>query len=112
MSCYERCDSQQVCRNDSTLFDLGYNFEAGGVEEAIQRRKILDLYRTVQELGYDFKKMSNRYDGSRPKDAFEIIKFLRRMSIPWEEQVMRDLVQYGTLEDHIKSLERESWLFP
>ncbi|GFH55529.1 hypothetical protein CTEN210_12005 [Chaetoceros tenuissimus] len=79
-------------------FDLGHNFEALEIEKVIRGTNNLDVYRTVHELGFDFKTMSNWYDESRPRDAFEIIKFFRSVSIPWEKQVMRDFVTYGTIE--------------
>ena len=31
-------------------------------------------------------------------DYFEIVKFLRSISVPWDDGIMKDIVKYGTLE--------------
>ncbi|GFH59795.1 hypothetical protein CTEN210_16271 [Chaetoceros tenuissimus] len=82
--------------------DLG----TGGLEfswhvEAIRETKCLDVYRKVHELGYDFKELQKWYDQRKPweiKDSFEIIMFLRSVSVPWSEKVMTDILQHGTLD--------------
>ncbi|GFH46352.1 hypothetical protein CTEN210_02826 [Chaetoceros tenuissimus] len=83
-------------------FDLGYILQGYGVREAIRESKSLDVYRKVHELGYNFEEMKNWYNHQRRpweiKDSFEIIKYLNSVSTPWNERVMRDFVQYGTLE--------------
>lgn len=82
-------------------FDLGFNFQAYGVQEAIRETKNLEVYRKVHELGYDFKEMKKWYNQRQPwdiKDSFEIIKYLSSVSTQWTEKVMLDIVEYGTLE--------------
>ncbi|GFH44734.1 hypothetical protein CTEN210_01208 [Chaetoceros tenuissimus] len=86
-------------------FDLGYNnLGIYGVEVAIKETQSVAVFRLMYELGYDFgrfkiKKWHSILRGSNyTADYFEIIRFLRSISIPWDDGFMKDIVQYGTLE--------------
>ncbi|GFH50864.1 hypothetical protein CTEN210_07340 [Chaetoceros tenuissimus] len=82
-------------------FGLGEWLGFSCSEEAIRETRSLDVYRKMHELGYDFKELRKWYDEGKPweiRDSFEIIKFLRSVSVPWSEKVMRDILQYCTLE--------------
>ena len=80
-------------------FDLGYDdFDSYSVEIAIKETKSVEVFRLLHELGYEFGEMKSWYEKYVMKDYFEIIKFLRSISIPWNDNIMKDIVKYGTLE--------------
>ena len=80
--------------------DLGYHFDVYHIEDTIKRTKSIELYSALYDLGFDFERISwsawcESYDMNH---SFEFIKFLRSKSIPWDENMMLDIVRYGTLE--------------
>ncbi|GFH61276.1 hypothetical protein CTEN210_17752 [Chaetoceros tenuissimus] len=80
-------------------FDLGYdNLNIYAVEEAIKKTKSVEVFRLLHELGYEFGEMKRWHDKYDMKDYFEIIKFLRSISIPWNDNIMNEIVEYGTME--------------
>ncbi|GFH47869.1 hypothetical protein CTEN210_04345 [Chaetoceros tenuissimus] len=79
-------------------FDLGYdNFNAYGVKNAIENTGSVEVFRLMYELGYEFSEMKEWF-AYKVAEYFEIIKFLRSISIPWCGDIMKHIVGGGTLE--------------
>lgn len=83
-------------------FDLGYNnLGIYGVKVAMKETKSVEVFRLMYELGFEFRGIRKWFSGFHTKciaDYFEIIKFLRSISIPWDDGIMEEIVKYGTLE--------------
>ncbi|GFH55525.1 hypothetical protein CTEN210_12001 [Chaetoceros tenuissimus] len=64
------------------------------------RRKSVELYRLLHEVGHEFGGRMKKWIGYSNDIAenFEIIKFLHSISIPWDDEIMKDIVAKGTLE--------------
>ncbi|GFH46249.1 hypothetical protein CTEN210_02723 [Chaetoceros tenuissimus] len=79
--------------------DLGYNnLNAYDIDYAIKRSKSVKVFRFMHELGYEFEGMTRYYSSNEIVDYFEIIKFLRSISYPWDDDIINDIVEYGSLE--------------
>ncbi|GFH55569.1 hypothetical protein CTEN210_12045 [Chaetoceros tenuissimus] len=81
-------------------FDLGYNdLNSYGVEGAIRLTKSVEVFRLMYELGYEFGDMKDWCSyGHDIAEYFEIMKFLRSISVPWDDDIMKAIVEFGTLE--------------
>ncbi|GFH55542.1 hypothetical protein CTEN210_12018 [Chaetoceros tenuissimus] len=79
-------------------FDIGFDDLRGdSVQDAIKETKSVEVFRKMYELGYEFRGIKEWYCRASP-EHFEIIKFLRSISIPWNDGIMKDIVADGTLE--------------
>ncbi|GFH55568.1 hypothetical protein CTEN210_12044 [Chaetoceros tenuissimus] len=78
--------------------DIGYN-NLDDVQYAISWSMSVEVFRFMYELGYDFGgEMKRWYDSKSKGDYLEIMKFLRSISIPWDDGIMKHIVENGTLE--------------
>lgn len=70
------------------------------LKNAIKASENIKVYRLVHEIGFRFNGTMKEWISCsyRITEYFDIIKFLRSISIPWDDEIMKDIVQYGTLE--------------
>lgn len=79
-------------------FDEGFNrVQNNFVQEALKQTKDVKVFRLMYDLGYDFRGIGGWYH-TASAEYFEIFKFLRSISIPWDDDIMRKIVKLGTLE--------------
>ncbi|GFH55527.1 hypothetical protein CTEN210_12003 [Chaetoceros tenuissimus] len=66
---------------------------------AIKASENMEVYRLVHELGFEFKGTMKEWIccSYRIAEYFDIMKFLRSISIPWDNEIMKYIVQYGTV---------------
>ncbi|GFH55536.1 hypothetical protein CTEN210_12012 [Chaetoceros tenuissimus] len=80
-------------------FDLGYDYlTTDCVRDAIKVTKSVEVVRKMHEMGMEFGEVKNWYSTYSMEDYFEIIKFLRSISVPWGDEIMKDILEFGTLE--------------
>ncbi|GFH55540.1 hypothetical protein CTEN210_12016 [Chaetoceros tenuissimus] len=79
-------------------FDEGFNrVQNTLVQEALKEIKNVKVFRLMYDLGYDYRGIDGWYH-TASAEYFEIIKFLRSISIPWDDDILREIVEHGTLE--------------
>ncbi|GFH46247.1 hypothetical protein CTEN210_02721 [Chaetoceros tenuissimus] len=80
-------------------YSLGYNdLLQHSIEEAIIEARNKEVFRVMHDLGYDFGWIDERWCTACADYNFEIIKFLRSISVPWYDDFMKEIVKFGTLE--------------
>ncbi|GFH46250.1 hypothetical protein CTEN210_02724 [Chaetoceros tenuissimus] len=80
-------------------FNLRYNgLNSYIVESAIRQTANVEVYRLVYELGYEFSNIETWLGFACLMADLEIIKFFRSISAPWDDDIINDIVEYGSLE--------------
>ncbi|GFH55526.1 hypothetical protein CTEN210_12002 [Chaetoceros tenuissimus] len=80
-------------------FDKGYSIEESEHRYDIKDAKSVEMYRFLHELGFEFTGGINTWvNGYCIEQEIDILKFLRSISIPWDDKIMKDIAAYGTLE--------------
>lgn len=87
---------KSIYKNDP-IHSRYLSLDSDEVYMAMERGVNLESYRTLYNFGFHFEK-NYCCDSSDMVYSFEVIKFLRRKVIPWENGVLADIVKYGTLE--------------
>ncbi|GFH46318.1 hypothetical protein CTEN210_02792 [Chaetoceros tenuissimus] len=78
--------------------DLGYDFNVYYIEDAIKSTKSIEVYSALYDLGYEFQEIKELADYYDLEFSFKVVKFLRSKSIPWGENMMKDIVRHDNLE--------------
>ena len=82
---------------------IQYCFDVGlasfyGIDSDIKETNSVEVFRLMFELGFRFWGIRKWCDEYNMENSFEIIKFLRSISVPWDDYIMKDIVANGTLE--------------
>lgn len=83
-------------------FEKGYGSDYDDCNHAITESEDIEVYHLFHELGFEFKGDIGDWVGHyRTHDIannFDILKFLRSISVPWNNKIMAVIVEHGTLE--------------